>query len=112
MKGLRRFGDLYVPFEGSLAFVSIDYSGRGYAVLDFNEMDNKPLAGISHHVFETIAREGRFNLYGFVKHVGGIRDDHHKLEAFSKAFGRTLHDVTRVYIPGKEILPSTKGKID
>lgn len=111
-KGIVRFGSLYVPFEGSLALVSIDYSGRGYATLDFSDMYNKELEGMAQHVFETIAREAKFNLYGYAKHMGGIPNDHHKLEAFSKAFGRTLHNITRIYEPGKHIIPSTKGKID
>ncbi|GAH67945.1 unnamed protein product, partial [marine sediment metagenome] len=46
-KGIERFQSLSVPFEGSLASVAIDLSGRGYAVLDFQDMDNKTLAGMA-----------------------------------------------------------------
>ncbi len=108
-RGIMRFGSLYVPFDGSLAFVSIDYSGRGYAVLDFNEIEDIGLRAMAQHTFEPIAKEAHFNLYGFAKTVGTLRDDHHKLEAFCKAFGRVLHPVTRIYEPGKEVIPSTKG---
>lgn len=44
-EGIERFASLSVPFEGSLASVAIDLSGRGYAVLDFQDVDDKCLAG-------------------------------------------------------------------
>lgn len=108
-KGIARFGSLYVPHEGSLALVTIDYSGRGYALLDFSDIGDIGLQAMAQHSFETIAKEAGFNLYGYAKTVGTLRDDHHKLEAFSKAFGRVLHSTTRIYEPGRETIPSTKG---
>ena len=111
LKGLVRFGSLYVPFEGSLAFVAIDYSGRGYSVLDFGDIDNIGLRAMAQHTFETMAKFAEFNIYGYTKTVGTLRDDHHKLEAFSKAFGRVLHQVTRIYEHGREMVPSTKGTL-
>lgn len=106
-KGIERFESLSVPFEGSLASVSIDLSGRGYATFDFEDMDNKTLAGMAQHLFEGIALNAGFNIYGKVETVGTLRSDHHKLEAFCKAFGRALHRATR--ITGQDIIPSTKG---
>lgn len=106
-KGIERFQSLSVPFEGSLAFVAIDLSGRGYAVLDFQDMDNKTLAGMAQHLLEGIALNAGFNIYGEVKTVGTLRNDHHKLEAFCKAFGRCLHRATRISRP--DVIPSTKG---
>ena len=106
-KGIERFGSLSVPFEGSLAFVAIDLSGRGYATLDFQDMDNKALAGMAQHLFEGISLNAGFNIYGKVETVGTLRNDHHKLEAFCKAFGRCLHRATRITAP--DIIPSTKG---
>lgn len=106
-KGIERFASLTVPFEGSLATVSIDLSGRGYAVLNFQDMDNQTLGGMTQHLFEGIALNAGFNIWGEVKTVGTLRNDHHKLEAFCKAFGRALHRATR--ITGPEVIPSTKG---
>jgi len=106
-RGIERFQSLSVPFEGSLASVSIDLSGRGYAVLNFQDMDNKTLAGMAQHLFEGIALNAGFNIYGKVETVGTLRNDHHKLEAFCKAFGRALHRATR--ITGPDVIPSTKG---
>ena len=106
-KGIERFESLSVPFEGSLASVSIDLSGRGYATLDFKDMDNKTLAGMAQHLFEGIAFNAGLNIYGKVETVGTLRSDHHKLEAFCKAFGRALHRATRIAAP--DIIPSTKG---
>lgn len=106
-RGIERFGNLAVPFEGSLAWVSIDLSGRGYAVFDFQDMDDKVLAGMAQHLFEGVVLNGGFNIYGKVETVGTLRSDHHKLEAFCKAFGRVLHWTTRV--TGPDVVPSTKG---
>lgn len=106
-KGIERFESLSVPFEGSLGSVAIDLSGRGYAVLDFKDMDNKTLAGMAQHLFEGMALNAGFNIYGKVETVGTLRNDHHKLEAFCKAFGKTLHRATRITQP--DIIPSTKG---
>lgn len=106
-KGIERFESLSVPFEGSLATVAIDLSGRGYATLDFQDMDNKTLAGMAQHLFEGIAVNAGFNIYGKVETMGTLRNDHHKLEAFCNAFGRALHGATR--ISGLDIIPSTKG---
>jgi len=106
-KGIERFQSLSVPFEGSLASVAIDLSGRGYAVLDFQDMDNKTLAGMAQHLFEGIALNAGFNIWGKVETVGTLRNDHHKLEAFCKAFGRALHRATRITALG--VIPSTKG---
>jgi len=108
-KGIERFASLSIPFERSLATVAIDLSGRRHAVLDFKDMDNQTLAGMAHHLFEGMALNGGFNIYGKVETVGTLRNDHHKLEAFCKAFGRALHRATR--ITGGDIIPSTKGKL-
>lgn len=106
-KGIERFASLSVPHQGSFASVAIDLSGRGYAVLKFEEIDNKSLGGITQHLFETIAINGGFDIYGEVKTVGTLREDHHKLEAFCKAFGRALLRATRITAP--DVIPSTKG---
>jgi len=105
-KGIERFQSLSVPFEGSLATVAIDLSGRGYATLDFQDMDDKALAGMAQHLFEGVAVNAGLNIYGRVETAGSLRNDHHKLEAFCKAFGRALHRATR--ITGGDIIPSTK----
>jgi len=62
---------------------------------------------MAQHLFEGIAVNAGLNLYGKVENVGTLRNDHHKLEAFCKAFGRTLHRATR--ITGPDVIPSTKG---
>jgi len=106
-KGIERFQSLTVPFEGSLAMVAIDLSGRGYATLNFQDMDNKTVAGMAQHFFEGVALNAGFNIYGKVETLGTLRNDHHKLEAFCKAFGKALYRATR--ITGPDVIPSTKG---
>jgi len=106
-KDIERFQSLTVPFEGSLAMVAIDLSGRGYATLNFQDMDNKTVAGMAQHFFEGVALNAGFNIYGKVETLGTLRNDHHKLEAFCKAFGKALYRATR--ITGPDVIPSTKG---
>jgi imidazoleglycerol phosphate dehydratase HisB len=77
-------------------------------VLDFKEIDNKSLGGIAQHLFETMAINGGFDIYGKTETVGTLREDHHKLEAFCKAFGRTLHRATQI-TSSSDMIPSTKG---
>jgi imidazoleglycerol phosphate dehydratase HisB len=107
--GIRRFGNSFVPHEGSLAFVTIDYSSRGHYEVNFSDIEDYGLRTMSEHTFYSMSREAGFDIWGYTKTTGSLRDDHHKLEAFFKAFGTTLHDVTRIYEPGKETIPSTKS---
>lgn len=109
-EGIARFASIAVPFNGSLATVAIDLSGRGNATIDFRDMDNRSMGGMAQHLFESIAVNGAFDLYGKVETVGefSIRSDHHKLEAFCKGLGTALYRATRVV--GTDI-PSTKGSL-
>ncbi|MGB8646041.1 MAG: imidazoleglycerol-phosphate dehydratase HisB [Anaerolineae bacterium] len=88
--GMTRIAHSYVPMDEALAFVAIDLSGRGYAVIDAEL--TAPLLGtlpstLVAHFFETLAFRGRLNLHARVLYG---RDDHHKAEALFKALGRAL----------------------
>lgn len=106
-KGIERFYSLGVPLDGSRAYVEIDLSGRFWANLNFNGIQDQQLAGLFQHVFEWIALHGAFNIYGFTEGIT-LQSAHHQLEAFAKAFGKTLYCATRITDPAMEV-PSTKG---
>ena len=114
-KGIRRFGDAYIPMDEALAHAAVDVSGRPYFVhtgepdylVDFT------IAGsgvpyhtvINRHVFESLASNARIALH--VRTLYG-RDPHHITEAQYKAVARALRQAVE---PDPRVagVPSTKG---
>ena len=109
-KGIARMAHRIVPMDDSKADVSVDLSGRPYAVVDlpFSQFEEKKVGDVTKenvvHFLESFALNGKFNLN--IKVEG--KNDHHKVESCFKALAKSLQDATK--ITGKEI-PSTKGKI-
>ena len=109
-KGINRMAHSIVPMDDSKAEVSVDLSGRPYAVIDlpFSEFTEKRVGDVSkeniEHFLESFALNGRFNLN--VKAEG--RNDHHKVEATFKALAKALREATRVT---SKTIPSAKGVI-
>lgn len=106
-KGIARTWNLKIPFEGNLADVTIDLSGRGYCDLKTEVRDNNLDAMISH-VMNSLTREAGIDFYG--RTYG--KDDHHQIEALGKGFGRAVYYATRILeqYAGKAV--STKGMVD
>jgi imidazoleglycerol-phosphate dehydratase len=109
--GLVRVGAAYVPMDESLAFITVDLSGRPYAVTDLawsgTRVGGLPVTLISH-VLESFAVTARANVHARVLYG---RDDHHKAEALFKALGRALDQATRRDPRRAGAIPSTKGKL-
>lgn len=110
-KGLRRYGQAYVPLDEALARVVVDLSGR---------------PGLEYHVDFTRARIGEFDVdlfheffQGFVNHaavtlhIDGLRGSnaHHQAETVFKAFGRALRMALEADPRMGGLLPSTKGAL-
>ncbi|MBM3933987.1 MAG: imidazoleglycerol-phosphate dehydratase HisB [SAR202 cluster bacterium] len=110
-RGITRMAHAYAPLDETLAFVAVDFGGRGYAVIDA-EIGDSDLGGLAgsliNHYLESMAREGAFNLH--VRIESGA-NNHHKAEATFKALARA----TRAALSLDERLggqvPSTKGTI-
>ena len=114
-KGIRRFGDAFIPMDETLAHAAVDVSGRPYFVhtgepdylVDFT------IAGsgvpyhtvINRHVFESLAANARIALH--VRVLYG-RDPHHITEAQYKAVARALRQAVEPD-PRAVGVPSTKG---
>jgi imidazoleglycerol-phosphate dehydratase len=116
-KGIRRFGDAFIPMDETLAHAAVDVSGRPYFVhtgepdylVDFT------IAGsgvpyhtvINRHVFESLAANARIALH--VRTLYG-RDPHHITEAQYKAVARALREAVE---PDPRVagVPSTKGSL-
>ena len=110
-RGIRRYGQAYVPLDEALSRVVLDCSGR---------------PGLEFQVEFPRARVGEFDVdlfyeffQGFINHalvtlhVDNLRgrNSHHIIETVFKAFGRAL----RMAVEGDPrmdgVLPSTKGSL-
>ncbi|SES41884.1 imidazoleglycerol-phosphate dehydratase HisB [Salipaludibacillus aurantiacus] len=109
-KGIRRYGNAFVPMDDSLAQVVIDLSNRPH----FELRGDIPQAKVG--TFDTelveeflwkLALEARMNLHVIV-HYG--TNTHHIIEAVFKALGRALDEATQLD-PRVKGVPSTKGSL-
>ncbi|MCL0055194.1 imidazoleglycerol-phosphate dehydratase HisB [Dehalococcoidia bacterium] len=109
--GIVRMGHSYVPLDEALVLTVVDYSGRGYSVIDapMTESDLGGLpADLIRHFMETLSREGGFNLH--VRVLAGM-NNHHIAEATFKSLARSLK-VALSNDPRQEgAIASTKGTI-
>ncbi len=110
-KGIRRYGQAYVPLDEALSRVVIDFSGR---------------PGLEYHVDFPRSRVGEFDVdlvheffQGFCNHalvtlhVDCLRgmNAHHNAETIFKAFGRALRMALEVDVRASDAIPSTKGSL-
>jgi imidazoleglycerol-phosphate dehydratase len=108
-RGLVRTAHSYVPMDEALGFVAVDLGGRPYTV--FEAQFVTPRLGqlgtdLIGHLFESIAYHGRMNIHARVLYG---TNDHHKVEALFKAFGRALDAATHIDQRLAGSVPSTKG---
>ena len=117
-KGIRRFGDAFIPMDETLAHAAVDVSGRPYCVHtgEPEHLLHTTIAGfracpyhtvINRHVFETLAMNARIALH--VRTLYG-RDPHHITEAQYKAVARALRQAVELD-PRVTGVPSTKGTL-
>ena len=109
--GITRTAHSFVPLDETLAFVAVDLSGRGYAVIDasIGESDLGGLSGsLIHHFLESFALEGKFNLH--VRLLSGA-NNHHKAEAIFKALARAMRIAAERDERRMSNVPSTKDVI-
>lgn len=106
--GINRYGSEYVPMDESLGFVALDLSGRSYLVFDaaFNgskvgDFDIE----LVEEFFQALAFNAEMNLH--LKVLYG-KNNHHKIEALFKAFGRALRQAIEIN-PAIKGVNSTKG---
>ena len=115
-KGIRRFGDAFIPMDETLAQAIVDVSGRPYCVHtgEPDHLRHTTIAGtvpyytvINRHVFESLAMNARIALH--VRTLYG-RDPHHITEAQYKAVARALRQAVErdSRVVG---VPSTKGTL-
>ena len=110
-RGIVRMGHTFVPLDEALVLTVIDYSGRGYSIIDspLTESDLGDLpSDLIRHFMETFAREGGFNLHLTV--MAGM-NNHHIAEASFKSIARSLRAALSFDPRQGESISSTKGTI-
>ena len=98
-----------VRFDGGVGEVTLDFSGRPYAVFQ-GEWTLPSVGGLPNtlfaHFLESFAQAARCNLHA---HILYGRDDHHKAEALFKALGRAADAAVRIDPRRAGKVPSSKG---
>lgn len=109
-RGIRRYGNAFVPMDDALAQVVIDLSNRPHFELR-GEIPKGKVGTFDTELVEEflwkLAVEARMNLHVIV-HYG--TNAHHIIEAIFKALGRALDEATQVD-PRVDGIPSTKGSL-
>ncbi|MFL2759918.1 MAG: imidazoleglycerol-phosphate dehydratase HisB [Dehalococcoidia bacterium] len=110
-RGIVRMGHTFVPLDEALVLSVIDYSGRGYSIIDSplteSDLGNLP-SDLIRHFMETFAREGGFNLHLTV--MAGM-NNHHIAEASFKSIARSLKAALSFDPRQGNSISSTKGTI-
>jgi imidazoleglycerol-phosphate dehydratase len=109
-KGIKRYGNAFVPMDEALAQVVVDLSNRPH--FEFRGEFPSQKVGtfdveLVHEFLWKLALEARMNLHVIV-HYG--RNTHHMIEAVFKALGRALDEATMID-PRVKGVPSTKGML-
>ena len=108
-KGIKRYGNAFVPMDDALAQVVVDCSNRPHL-----EYRVEPALSEKVGTFDTelvyeflwkFALEARINLHLIVPYG---RNTHHIIEAIFKALARALDDAVQID-PRVQGVPSTKG---
>ncbi|SDW45701.1 imidazoleglycerol-phosphate dehydratase [Marininema mesophilum] len=107
-KGIRRYGDAWVPMDDALGQVILDLSNRPH--LEFSAEFPREKVGnfdteLVHEFFWKLALEARMNLH-VILHYG--RNTHHMIEVLFKALGRALDTAIQID-PRVKSVPSSKG---
>lgn len=108
-RGINRYGTFYVPMDETLALVSLDISNRPFVVFDC-DFKRETVGEMATEMVVEFFRAFAFNA-GITLHLKVLygENDHHKIEALFKAFGRALKEAKT--INEENGLPSTKGKL-
>ncbi|MCS7142973.1 MAG: imidazoleglycerol-phosphate dehydratase [Aigarchaeota archaeon] len=109
-RGIRRFGFSLVPMDEALADVAVDLVTRPFAWVDL-KVDSQVIEDMAAedivHFYESFAMNVPCTLHMNVRYG---RNEHHKVEAATKAFALALRDASTV-VPNRTAPPSSKGTV-
>ena len=109
-RGIRRYGNFFLPMDETLAHVALDISGRSFLHFDC-DFKRESIGTFSTEMVVEFFRAFAFNS-GITLHARVLygENDHHKAEALFKALGRALREAKDVD-KDNMVLPSTKGML-
>lgn len=110
-KGLRRYGNAYVPLDEALSRVVVDLSGRPGLV--FNVEFTRAQVGAFDVELVREFFQGLVNHALITVHVDNLRGEnaHHQAETVFKAFARALRMACELDPRAAGSIPSTKGAL-
>jgi imidazoleglycerol-phosphate dehydratase len=111
-RGIYRYGHATVPMDEARAAVTLDVSGRPYALIEgFDRLPPGEIAGFEHEAaeefFRAVASAARLTLH---LQLQAGTNAHHMIEACFKALARALRAAVAID-PGETGVPSTKGTL-
>lgn len=107
-KGIERYGFMFLPMDESLARIAVDFSGRPNLVYNVG-LERAMLGNMATEDFKEFFK-GFVNNSLSTLHIEVLygENDHHKIEAVFKGFGRALKTASRIT---SENCMSTKGAL-
>lgn len=110
-KGIRRYGQRYIPMDETLSRVTIDISGRPYLVWNV-EFSHGKLGEMDTELFKEWFQAFAFTL-GATLHVDNLygKNNHHIVESCFKALARALREAIEIDPRIEGVVPSTKGTL-
>ena len=110
-KGIRRFGNAYVPLDEALSRVVIDFSGRPGLVMNVpfkSGMIGSFDSQLAHEFFQGFVNHALVTL-----HIDNLRGEnaHHQAETVFKAFARALRMALEIDPRASGVIASTKGSL-
>lgn len=110
-KGIKRYGNFFVPMDETLVQVVVDLSNRPHLEIRGAEFPSQKVGTFDtelvHEFLWKFALEARMNLHVIV-HYG--QNTHHIIEAIFKAMARALDEAT-IIDPRVKGVPSSKGML-
>lgn len=111
-KGIKRYGFMLLPMDEVLVAVATDLAGR-YAFESNYEPVREKVNDFStemvRHFFKSLALNAEMNLH--IQFLNAGENEHHRIEGIFKAFAKSLRMSLEYDERGKDLLPSTKGKL-
>ena len=111
-KGITRYGSSYLPMDETLAFCALDISGRPYLVFSAEFTSDRVgefATELTEEFFRAIAAHAGITLHMRCEYG---TNNHHKIEALFKAFGRAFRQAISIDVDFADEIPSTKGILD
>lgn len=110
-KGIKRYGQRFLPMDESLVLCAIDLSGRPYFSYDMNlTVDQVGYfdTEMVKEFFYAVSYSAGMNLH--LKQISGS-NNHHIIEAAFKAFAKALDEASQIDSRMKDAVLSTKGSL-